>query len=425
MFSEDACLGSSFRIDKLRSHNDALNARVVDEINESQELLMLSSFARESNEYQFKKSLQDRISDVASWRWVLEDLFKRLEEAIGSLRYEHNALHTVVQRIRDELNYHSRGASRPGAMCPLTDEVEKAIVQEFEYLRRQENNFQKLIIELDKQTSAIEKTKKKIEDDILNKSQSLSVDETCANKDYRNEVLQNKKKKRKKGFPVARWLKRCDALKRAGLKALCNAVITRQQVRQARVQLSIAAQAYASKVDALLRRRLCSNKIKLQDLVWQREEAIRDYTMLEEELVSAEKTLIQTMDQEHIVEGRLSERTRRPNHELTKDDVNRKLRDEQTQLKQNGKILRNNLERIINLQNELCKAIAHIDGCAEDLVQVIDLDEERVKGRQGEQSNSSENPSLPTNTTLRDHSQVQDNRLSVIQEEDEEYPLNY
>ncbi|XP_047538702.1 tektin-3-like [Vanessa atalanta] len=425
MFSADACLGSSCGINKLRSVNDALNARVVDEINGSQELLMLTSFARESNEYQFKKSLQDRISDVASWRWVLEDLLKRLVEAIGSLRYEQNALHTVVQRIRDELNCHSREASRPGAMCPLTDKVEKAIVEEFEYLRSQENNFQKLIIELDKQTCSIEKTKKKIENDILNKSQSLFIDETCANKDYKNEVVQTKKKKRKKGFPVARWLKRCAALKRAGLNALCNAVITRHQVRQARVQLSIAAQAYASKVDAVLRRRLCSNKIKLQDLIWQREEAIRDYTLLEEELVSAEKTLIATMDHEHIVEGRLNERTKRPNQELIKDDVNRKLRDEQTQLKKNGKVLRNNLERIINLQNELCKAIAHIDGCAEDLVQVINLDEQRVKGRQGEQSDTSAIPSLPTISTLKDHSHVQENRLSVIQEEDEEYPLNY
>ncbi|XP_050355249.1 uncharacterized protein LOC126776670 [Nymphalis io] len=425
MFNEEACLGTSRGIEKLRSLNDALNARVVKEINGSQELLMLTSFARESNEYQFKKSLQDRISDVASWRWVLEDLLKRLDEAIGSLKYEHNALYTVVQRIRDELNYHSREASRPGAICPLTDMVEKAIVQEFEYLRSQQNNFQKLILELNKQTSAIEKTMKKIENDVLNKSQSLSIDETCANKDYKNVVVEEKKKKRKKGFPVARWLKRCTALKRAGLKALCNAIITRQQVRQARVQLSIAAQAYALKVDAVLRRRLCSNKIKLQDLIWQREEAIRDYTSLEEELLSAEKTLIATMDHERIVEARLSERTRRPNQELIKDDVNRKLRDEQTQLKKNGKGLRNNIERITKLQNELCNAIAHIDSCAEDLVQVINLDEERVKGRRGEQSDSPAIPSPSINSSLRSHSQVQENQLSVIQEEDEEYPFNY
>lgn len=70
-----------------------------------------------------------RISDVASWRWVLEDLSKRLEEALDSLKYEHNALRVVVQRIKDELNYHSTEGTRPGAICPLTDLVEKFIIE--------------------------------------------------------------------------------------------------------------------------------------------------------------------------------------------------------------------------------------------------------------------------------------------------------
>lgn len=46
------------------------------------------------------------------------------------------------------------------------------------------------------------------------------------------------------------------------------------QVRGARIRLSIAAQAYAAKVDAVLRRRLHTNKLKLQDLSWQREEVM-------------------------------------------------------------------------------------------------------------------------------------------------------
>ena len=38
------------------------------------------------------------------------------------------------------------------------------------------------------------------------------------------------------------------------------------------MHLSIAAQAYASRVDSALRRRLNTNKVKLQDIYWQKEE---------------------------------------------------------------------------------------------------------------------------------------------------------
>ncbi|CAH2087914.1 unnamed protein product [Euphydryas editha] len=425
MFSEEACLGTTCGIDKLRILNDELNAKVVEQINGSQELVMLASFARESNEYQFKKCLQNRISDVTSWRWVLEDLSKRLEDSVECLKYEHNALRVVVQRIKDELNYHSKEGTRPGAICPLTDIVEKFIMEEYEFLRIQKRNFENLILELDKQTYIIEKTKNKINNDVLNKIQSLTIDETCVRKDYNNVIVEDWKKNRKKGFTVACWTKHCEVLKKAGLKALCNAIITRQQIRGARVQLSFSAQAYSTRIDAVLRRRLCSNKIKIQDLEWQREEALRDYTSLEEELALAEKTLIGTMDQERVVEARLSDRTRRPNRELIKDEVNRKLRDEQLQLRKFAKELRNNITRIIKLKNDLSDAIAHIDCCAEDLMQVINLDEERIQSRQAEQnrSDSASTTSLPDHTH---HSQEVSNQLTVIQEENEDdYPFEY
>lgn len=70
-----------------------------------------------------------RIADIASWRWVLEDLSKRLEEIIDALKYEHNALRVVVQRVNGELNDHSREHSRPGALNPKKDFVEEAILE--------------------------------------------------------------------------------------------------------------------------------------------------------------------------------------------------------------------------------------------------------------------------------------------------------
>lgn len=60
MFCEDACLVSSGTLDKIRRINDKLNTKVVEQINGSQELVMLTNFARESNEYHYKKCLQER-----------------------------------------------------------------------------------------------------------------------------------------------------------------------------------------------------------------------------------------------------------------------------------------------------------------------------------------------------------------------------
>ena len=65
---------------------------------------------------------------MASWRWVLEDLSKRLTESIDGLKYEQNALQVIVQRVKDEIHNHSREGTRPGAICPLIDAVENAII---------------------------------------------------------------------------------------------------------------------------------------------------------------------------------------------------------------------------------------------------------------------------------------------------------
>ncbi|XP_039747888.1 uncharacterized protein LOC120625043 [Pararge aegeria] len=438
MFCEDVCLGSTNGIDKIRVISDTLTEKVVDQINGNQELVMLTGFARESNEYQFKKHMQDRISDVASWHWVLEDLAKRLNESINALKYEHNALRVIVKRLQGEIDCHSREGSRPGALYPLSDEVEEAVIKEYKFLRDQKKTFENLIEELDKQTAVVEKTRKKIETDVLNKQQALTVEESCVSKDYTTAMV-GVWKRRKKAYPVSRWEKTCAALKRSGLKALYNAVITRQQVRGARVRLSITAQAYASKVDAMLRRRLHTNKLKLQGLNWQRDEAVRDYNSLRDELLVAEKTVIETMDQERVVAARLADRTQRPDRELTKDEVNRKLRAEQNQLRNFSKELRNNISEITTLQNNITTAIARIDCFADDLIQVIGLDEDRFRSRLGEARQSdnvtdinttNSNNSSTTVTAAPSRSTQQSGQLTVIQEENEDdneddYPFEF
>ncbi|XP_072945338.1 uncharacterized protein [Epargyreus clarus] len=381
MYCESACLGADGALENMRAMNERLNAMVLDQVSGSQELVMMNGFARECSEYRYKKSLQERISEVASWRWVLSDLSKRLQESIEALQHEHNALRVVVQRVEKEINNHCRENSRPGAMSPLYDQVEETIIEEFKFLRGQKRKFEKMIPDVDKQTTMLEKTKKKIVADILNKELAISVDE---NTEQNSANVKDWKKKRKKGLPIKHWEKRCGALKRAGLRALANAIITRQQVRGARVQLSIAAQSYAAKVDSALRRRLHANKIKLQDLEWQREEALIDHKCLGEELTTTEQSLLETMDQERLVEARLAQRTRRPGKELIKDDVNRQLGDELLQIQQFNKQLRSNMERISSLQNDLADAVARIDCCAEDLIQVIRLDEDRIRSRVGE-----------------------------------------
>lgn len=74
--------------------------------------------------------------------------------------------------------------------------------------------------------------------------------------------------------------------------------------------------------------------------------ALRDYNTLQEELTIAERTIVETMDHERMVAARLADRTRRPDREITKDEVNRKLREEQNQLRQFSKELRNNMDEI-------------------------------------------------------------------------------
>ncbi|PZC81307.1 hypothetical protein B5X24_HaOG212919 [Helicoverpa armigera] len=387
MFAEPSYLGS-FGLEDLRLLNDKLNAEVVERVNDTQELVMLNNFAHESNEFQFKKCLQERISDIASWRWVLEDLTKRLSEASATLEYELNALHVVVTRLKNEIEVHSQDRSRPGVLSPLSDSVEDAILQEFEFLREQKKSFEKMTKVVEVQIAAIDKTKKRIAADILQKDQALTVEEGCGKitcaMPSKCECVPKRSKKKRKASPVTRWERRCVMLKTAGLRALSNAIIARQQVRGARVHLSITAQAYGARVDAALRRRLNSNKVKLQDIYWQKEEAMRDYKALEEELTTTEQNLLETMEQERVVEARIADRSKRPPGEFTRDEVDRKLRDELGRLRNFTKQLKNNHDRIINLQHHLTDCMTRIDCCAEDILRVLRLDNDRVAQRLGE-----------------------------------------
>lgn len=65
------------------------------------------------------------MSTISSWRWVLEDLSKRLKDGIDALQYEHHALTVVIDRIVEEL----KGNCKPGALTPMSDDVELAIMQ--------------------------------------------------------------------------------------------------------------------------------------------------------------------------------------------------------------------------------------------------------------------------------------------------------
>lgn len=57
----ESYIGCPCGVEKLRALNDRLNAKVVEQVNETQELVMLNNFARETNECQFKKCLQERL----------------------------------------------------------------------------------------------------------------------------------------------------------------------------------------------------------------------------------------------------------------------------------------------------------------------------------------------------------------------------
>lgn len=64
-----------------------------------------------------------------------------------------------------------------------------------------------MILELEKQTKALERTKKRIQDDILKKREALSVEESCASIDM-NTISKIKDKKKKKKRYVSTFLKR-------------------------------------------------------------------------------------------------------------------------------------------------------------------------------------------------------------------------
>lgn len=46
-----------------------------------------------------------------------------------SLKYEHNAIRVVGQRVQHEIDGQSQEGSRPGALSPMSDTVEQAIYQ--------------------------------------------------------------------------------------------------------------------------------------------------------------------------------------------------------------------------------------------------------------------------------------------------------
>ncbi|CAB3251662.1 unnamed protein product [Arctia plantaginis] len=404
----------------LKNLNNKLNAEVVEQVNDTQELVMLNNFARECNEYIFKKCLQERMSTISSWRWVLEDLSKRLKDGIDALQYEHHALTVVIDRIVDEL----KGNCKPGALTPMCDDVEQAIMQECKFLTKQKKKFESLTVILSEQIKSLDKIRQDIENDIFQKEQALSVEESCAKISVDTPPSsETRKTTKKKKSPVDIWEQRCISLKRAGLQALSSAIVTRQQIRGARVHLSITAQSYTARVDSVLRRRLHVNKLKLQDLYWQRDEAARDHSALGEELTATEQNLLETMEQERVILARLADRNLRPTTELTTDEVDRSLKEELGRLRNFIKVLRKNHSRITTLQNHLTDCMTRIDCCVEDILRVVKIDEERTRHRMGEVPTDGPNPPDERSPSSP---RRQDEPLQIITEEDEDdYPINY
>lgn len=58
--------------------------------------------------------------------------------------------------------------------------------QEYEFLKQQKKNFHDLIITLEKQIAILTKTKTRISKDILIKSQTIAIEESCANRNMAN-----------------------------------------------------------------------------------------------------------------------------------------------------------------------------------------------------------------------------------------------
>lgn len=67
---------------------------------------------------------------------------------------------------------------------------------------------------------------------------------------------------------------------------------------------------------------------------------------MDEELSNTEQSLLINMEHERVMEARLADRAKRPRGELTKDTVDRKLRDELARLRLFIKTLRDNSDRI-------------------------------------------------------------------------------
>ncbi|XP_063537815.1 structural maintenance of chromosomes protein 1A-like [Cydia strobilella] len=436
-------LGAPCGLQKLRCLNEALSAKVLEQVSSNQELLTLNDFEHQSSEYQLIKCLQERIADLESWRWVLQDLSNRLEELIQSLRYEHKALRVVVDRVKDEINRHSEEGSRPGALSPQSDPVEDAINMEYKFLQEQRGKFEKMIKELDEQIPQIEKVKKRIEVAASNKEETIQVEQKLPGLDISSRRPSNGIKK-KSLSPLIRWERQCYALKRKGLCALSHAMSIRQQVRGCRHLLSVTAQSYAARVDSLLKRRLYLNTRKLEDLQWQKGEAQKDFEYLSKELTKTEQNVLETMGKVRLMEARLADRRLRPPKELTKDSVDRKLKDELQRLKKYLKFLRNNIDRITSLQGDLTASIAQINCIEEELSQVVQLDQNRIRLRtSGDEIPTSSSPRRTgsrnaVNTTDNSRSNDAGNvgfreniPLSTIKEEDEleeeedDYPLDY
>ncbi|XP_026745056.1 uncharacterized protein LOC113506401 [Trichoplusia ni] len=137
------------------------------------------------------------------------------------------------------------------------------------------------------------------------------------------------------------------------------------------------------------------------------------------------------MEQERVIEARLADRTLRPVGELTKDEVDRKLRDELGRLRSFSKELRTTHDRISSLQCNLTDSMARLDNYAEDIIKVVRLDEERIANRLGEVASSPPPPPpdiynmgpCPCDDNFRGRREAS---LQSIQEEDEDddYPLD-
>ncbi|XP_066256873.1 tektin-2 [Euwallacea similis] len=325
---------------------DAFNLR-----HEARQLRNETNIKADWDTYHNNVRLGDRVTELDRWKAVLESCLKRIDKEMGSLKDEKYETEKQIESLgipleiisecismRDnrqgsELTHDEGDTELKKELC-VVEGAKKMLIERCQTAWEKINKLNevrfKLNLHISDKQEAID----------IDKDQ-LTLDKNCATISFKYDPLRIVKN----SIPYEGWLEHSRHVKLLADDELVDTLRLKEAVFVVRERVKNDMLAQRDRVDFILRKRIYQTQKARNEIAWQQLKMREEMEKVKKEIHTLEESLQTKTEALKLAETRLENRSYRPGFELARDEAERGLKDEVTQLRQTRKDLQDKISQ--------------------------------------------------------------------------------